>query len=74
MSSAKYNKPFGKSDSWTVPLCPQHHRLGPDAQHTMREEVFWSNHGIEVLDICQRLWAARDNLEKMQEICAQARD
>ena len=68
MSSAAHGKPFGKDDRWCVPLCPQHHRLGPECQHGAREETWWAGHGVDVLRVCVALWAARDDLEKMQEI------
>lgn len=43
------------SDWWTLPLCPQHHRLGPDCQHSMNEAEFWQKHGIDALHLCTRL-------------------
>ncbi len=69
MSSAEYKKLNGRDDHFVVPLCPGHHRLYPDAQHTMGERQFWTLQGIDPLKIAKRLWEAND-LEKMQEICA----
>jgi hypothetical protein len=36
----------------------------------MRESTYWDMHGIDVLAICEQLWEARDDLEKMQQIAA----
>ena len=69
LSSAQYGKVNGRFDQWTNPICPDHHRLGPDAQHSMGEEIFWSRHGLDPLAIAKQLWEARDNLQEMQAIC-----
>lgn len=34
------------SSRWVLPLCPEKHRLGSDAQHSMNEIEFWRSHGI----------------------------
>ena len=73
MSSAKYGKANGRNDQWVVPLCPGHHRLNPDAQHNSGEAAWWSRQEIDPLDVAQRLWEVRDNLEKMQKIAAAIR-
>jgi hypothetical protein len=69
MSSAKYGKSNGRSDSWCLPLCPGHHRLFPDAQHNSGEEKWWTERGIDPLEIAQRLWDAQPDLEAMTLIC-----
>ena len=69
-SSAKHNKLNGRDDKFVVPLCPGHHRLYPDAQHNSGESEWWVNRGIDPLEIATKLWEARDDLEKMQEIAA----
>ncbi len=28
-------------DIWTLPLCPKHHRLGSNAQHSGNERLWW---------------------------------
>lgn len=71
MSSAAHGKPFGKDDRWCAPLCPDDHRLGPDCQHNSREETWWAGHGIDILSVCERLWAARGDQEAMIEICVE---
>lgn len=68
MSSAEYGKTNGRDDRWCLPLCPGHHRLNPDAQHNSGEAQWWSRQAIDPLATAVRLWAARDDLEKMQRI------
>ena len=68
MSSSEYDKVNGRDDKWCTPLCAGHHRLYPDAQHNMGEWKFWALHKIDPLPIAKKLWEARDDLEKMQEI------
>ncbi len=34
-------------DSWTLPLCAEHHVFGPDAQHRSYEVEWWKRHGID---------------------------
>jgi len=45
-------------DARCVPLCADHHREGPDAQHRMSERAWWNNHGIDPPDLCRALYAA----------------
>ena len=73
MSSAAHGKSNGRDDKWVVPLCPGHHRLNPDAQHNSGEAAWWSRQEMDPLDIAQRLWAARDDLEQMQKIAGAIR-
>lgn len=76
-SSAEYNKVnpgvgSKPADFWTISLCSWHHRLAPDSQHETGDELaFWNRHGIDPLAVASQLWEARDNLEKMIEICQQ---
>ena len=55
-SSAEYGKTNGRDDRWVNPLCPQHHRLAPDAQHQGSEFEFWQRHGINPLETAKRYW------------------
>ena len=71
MSSAEYSKVNGRDDKWVTPLCPTHHRLGPQAQHSMAEYRFWEIHAIDPLRVAKALWEARDDLAAMQTICVQ---
>jgi hypothetical protein len=77
-SSAKYGKVNSgvgskPSDKFTVPLCASCHREGPDAQHSSGEQSWWARKEIDPLDIAQRLWAAREDLEQMQKIAGAIR-
>ena len=56
------------SDKWTVPLCPDHHLNGPDAQHAMNERIWWMQQGIDPIDLCMKLYEATGDLEKMERI------
>lgn len=33
-------------DNWVLPLCPECHRTGPDAQHRGNERAWWAGKGI----------------------------
>ena len=73
MADPERGKPFtGKaekpSDKWTLPLCPSHHLLGPDAQHAMNERIWWLEHGIDPIALCEQLYAVTGDLEKMEQI------
>ena len=68
MSSAEYGKTNGRHDEWCLPLCPPHHRLDHTSQHGSGEAAWWSRQMIDPLALAARLWAARDDLEKMQLI------
>lgn len=45
-------------DSWTVPLCSEHHTDGPDAQHKGNEMEFWAHHGINPFMVALALFRA----------------
>ena len=65
-SDAKYKKFNSRDDKWTVPLCPGHHRLYPDAQHNSGEQDWWDARGIDPLKIAKKLWEdwnAKSSLE-----------
>lgn len=44
-------------DKWTVPLCAEHHRTGPDAQHNANERDWWASKGIDPLHLALMLFA-----------------
>ncbi len=44
------------SDSFCVPLCPYHHRIGIDSQHNWNEEEWWELRGIDPWAIAASLW------------------
>jgi hypothetical protein len=52
--TGKSEKP---SDCWVVPLCSYCHRTGPHAQHRSNEAEWWSDHRIDVLALCEALYA-----------------
>jgi len=56
MSSAAHNKVNGRDDKWVNPLCPGHHRLYPEAQHSMAEYNFWALHKIDPLESAKKFW------------------
>lgn len=60
-------------DKWTVPLCPAHHREGPDAQHNHSERKWWVLQGIDPLVIAALLWACTGDNEAAEQVCMHAR-
>jgi hypothetical protein len=45
-------------DSWTTPLCLEHHILGEAAQHQDQELAFWKQHSIDPFVLALALWRA----------------
>lgn len=39
-----------------TPLCPDHHRTGPDAVHVLSHSGFTARHGIDLLAVAEQLW------------------
>ncbi len=68
MQSGAHNKHGGMSkkpaDRHALPLCRDCHR----EQHRIGERAFWTTANLHPLLICERLYAARDDLVKMREI------
>jgi len=63
-----------KPDDWRVlPLCPRHHVYGPEAQHSMSEEQFWRNHGINPYALAKALYTSRDDVPFMERLVQHAR-
>lgn len=63
-----------KPDDWRVlPLCPQHHMHGPQAQHAMNEEAFWREHGINPYALARALFGLSGRFEQMQFLIEHAR-
>lgn len=46
------------SDCWSLPICAEHHRTRPDAQHVIGEEQFWARHKINPFILALSLWQA----------------
>jgi hypothetical protein len=44
------------SDSYVVPLCPYHHRIGVDCQHNNNEKEWWERTGLNPWAIAASLW------------------
>lgn len=61
------------SDKYAVPLCPEHHRTGKGAQHTMSEQKFWQSAGLDAVVISALLWQVTGDLVAAMNICANAR-
>jgi hypothetical protein len=60
-------------DRWTVPLCARHHREAPDAQHVVGERQFWARLRIDPHGLAMALWDAREDREKAERLCREAR-
>lgn len=60
-------------DCWSVPLCAEHHREGPDAQHKIGEEAFWRRHGIDPCNLALALWCATGDDERAEAIISETR-
>lgn len=61
------------SDKWTVPLCPNHHTDGPEAQHSGGEEAFWQKHGIDPFVIAMALFQCSGDDEAGEIIIREAK-
>ncbi len=61
------------SDFWVLPLCPSHHREGPDAQHKANERDWWKRHGINPLPICALLFLHSGSLEEAEAVIRNAK-
>ncbi|WJR66999.1 hypothetical protein QTA58_22885 [Neorhizobium sp. CSC1952] len=77
------DKRFGKhmrgkgtkaGDNWTLPLLPDEHRTGPNAQHkTGHEQAWWEAHGIDANTLADRLWRVSGDTEAAIKIILEAR-
>jgi len=57
----RYSKaPAIKSDRFTLPLCPECHLNGPEAQHGTNERLWWAARQIDPLKLCHELQAIYD--------------
>ena len=55
-----------KPDDWRVlPLCPEHHMHGPQAQHSMNEKMFWASHCIAPYALARALYGLSGQMDKM---------
>jgi Putative HNHc nuclease len=57
------------SDKWALPICHPHHM----EQHAIGERPFFKIHGIDPIVVARDLWAARPDLDAMQEVIRKLR-
>lgn len=60
-------------DCWAVPLCADHHRDGPQAQHKIGEEAFWRFHNIDPCNLALALWCATGDDDRGEAIVNETR-
>jgi len=72
MASAAHGKASGLQkkphDKWALPLCAGCHRNEKHAQHNQGEANFWCAIDISPLNVCEALWAKRDDLVAMRAV------
>ena len=61
-------------DSWTAPLCAEHHIFDEAAQHQDQELQFWKRHGIDPFVLALALWRASGDDETAFLIISQLRN
>lgn len=61
------------SDHWVLPLCPNCHRTGPEAQHSQSERWFWERHRINPVKLAKLLFECSGDLERGEVIARQSR-
>ena len=61
-------------DSWTTPLCAEHHILDEAAQHQDQELKFWKRHAIDPFVLALALWRASGDDEAAFMIISQLRN
>lgn len=76
-ASAAFGKPeTGKQtkpdDKWCVPLTKFHHQDSDKAQHKGNEQEFWQRHNINILLLCEELYAVTGDLDHMRELIFKA--
>jgi hypothetical protein len=62
------------ADRYTLPLCSHCHTRGPHSQHRVGEDAFWSDLGLDPLEVCEQLNAAFPDLQKMRAVIFAARE
>ena len=60
-------------DRWTVSLCAEDHRTGPDAQHNSDERDWWDRKGIDPLAVAAALYSCSGDEEAAELIIQAAR-
>lgn len=60
-------------DKWTVPLCPEHHTNGSEAQHHFNEYFWWRIRGIDPLAVATQLYVWSGDEEIGEEIIRKVR-
>lgn len=59
------------SDRWCLPLCVEHHRTGPQAEHVIGTEAFWALHKLDPHAIADALHSAFPNYQAMAAVMLQ---
>lgn len=54
------------ADKWTVPLCPELHRLLDKCQHDENERDWWEQFGVDPLQLAEELWACTGDIMSME--------
>lgn len=54
------------SDRYALPLCPDHHQNGPDAEHRVGTTKFWRDLGIDPLRFAAELYDLSPDVEAMR--------
>ena len=54
------------TDRYALPLCPDHHQNGPDAEHRVGTVKFWRDLGIDPLRLAAELHQLSPDVEAMR--------
>lgn len=57
-------------DKWTVPLCPELHRLNTGCQHSMNEFKWWDQFSVDPLTVAAELWEVSGDHYEMSCVIA----
>jgi len=60
-------------DKWTVPLSPEMHTDGPNAQHKSNERAWWEKQGIDPVAVAAALYCSSGDIEAGEEIIREFR-
>ena len=60
-------------DCWSAPLCAEHHRTGPEAQHALGEQEFWNRNKIDPCGLALALWCATGDEERAEAVINETR-
>ena len=60
------------ADCWALPMCADHHRIGPEAEHKIGTKEFWRRRQRDPHAIAWALYEASPDRERMTSIVFQA--